>query len=177
MSGYYRPHRTKIYMAKTVSKQFTLKQAIELATSKHKNQQDKAGQPYIHHPLNVMNQLQGNYAKMAGVLHDVVEDSDTTFEDLEKMGCPKIVISALRLVTHPPGHKGTEEEYIKAIQAIANSGNQLAIDVKWADLTHNSDVSRTPNPEDRDLQRLNKYHKSMEILKPFISNYLKMLKK
>ena len=152
---------------------FPLSKAIEIAKSAHKGKFDKAVKPYIDHPFNVMNQLRGNLTKMTGVLHDVVEDTSTTFEDLEKMGCPEDVIKALKLVTHPKDYRGTEAEYIGGIKAIVDSGNQLAIDVKYADLTHNSDMSRITSPQEEDSKRLEKYKKSMEILKPLVSDYLK----
>jgi (p)ppGpp synthase/HD superfamily hydrolase len=151
---------------------FPLTKAIEIAKLAHKGQLDKANKPYIDHPLNVMNQLNGNMAKMTGVLHDVVEDTSITFEDLAKMGCPKDVIEALKLVTHPKDYRKTKEEYFKGIRAIADSGNQLAIDVKYADLTHNSDLSRLSNQTEKDIARIAKYKTSMEILKPLVSDYL-----
>jgi GTP diphosphokinase / guanosine-3',5'-bis(diphosphate) 3'-diphosphatase len=153
---------------------FPLARAIEIAKSAHLGQFDKAGKPYIDHPFNVMNQLRGNLAKMTGVLHDVVEDTNTTFEDLEKMGCPSVVIEALKLVTHPKNYRGTKAEYINGIKAIADSGNQLAIDVKYADLTHNSDTSRLSNPTKKDLARTEKYKKCLDILRPLVSDYLKI---
>lgn len=152
---------------------FTLGRAIDIAKKAHIGQVDKAAEPYINHPLAVMEQLEGDEAKTVGVLHDVVEDTDVTFEDLEKMGCPSTIITALRLVTHTKDYKGTEKEYMKKIQKIADSGNQLAIDVKWADLTNNSDISRLPHPKERDFQRLEKYQRSKKILQSFISDYLK----
>jgi hypothetical protein len=78
------------------------------------------------------------------------------------------------LVTHPKNFGKTREEYLRGIQKIADSGNQIAIDVKWADLTHNSDPSRTPDhPQKEDFERLEKYEEAKEILKPFISDYLR----
>ncbi len=158
---------------KVFRKNFTLKKAIEIAKNAHKEQVDKAGKLYIEHPLYIMNQLRGREEKIAGILHDVVEDSNMTFEDLRKVGCPVKIITALKLVTHPKDYKGTEDEYMNGIRAIANSGNQIAIDLKFVDLTHNSDLSRLPKPTEKDLARVEKYRKSMEILKPLVSSYLK----
>ncbi len=163
----------RLYM-RIFGKNFTLKKAIEIAKNAHKGQVDKAGKSYIEHSLYVMDQLRGREAKMTGILHDIVEDSNMTFEDLKKAGCPSKVITALKLVTHSKDYKGTEEEYIKFIQIIADLGNQLAIDVKFVDLTHNSDLSRLTKPTEKDLARVEKYRKSMEILKPLVSSYLKI---
>lgn len=159
-------------MTEFVTPAFTLDTAIGIATGAHSGQKDKAGDDYINHPLAVMNHLQGDTARMTGVLHDVVEDTQLTFDDLVVRGCPPEVIEALRLVTHPEGFQNTEEEYLKWIQTIAESGNQIAVDVKWADLTHNSDMGRIQNPAEKDLKRAEKYRKSMEILRPKVSPYL-----
>jgi len=152
---------------------FSLEQAVTLATNAHSGQVDKAGNPYILHPRHVMETLQGNEAKMTGILHDTLEDSEMTVDDLRKAGCPESVIKALELVTHNPDYQGTEEEYEKKIKMIAESGNQLAIDVKYADLMHNSDITRIKEPKEKDFKRVAKYKKSMAVLQPFISDYLK----
>lgn len=156
----------------TLSMGFTLDQAIKIAQQAHEGQTDKAGKPYIEHPIFVMNLLQTDEEKMTGVLHDVVEDRHITFDDLEKLGCPASVIVALRLVTHPEDFDGTEEAYMEGIGKIVSSGNQVAINVKYADLTHNSDLTRIPNPTEKDFARVAKYKKSLDILKPLASDYL-----
>lgn len=107
---------------------------------------------------------------MAGVLHDIIEDTQMTTAELTKMGCPESVIDALKLVTHPLFFN--DDQYLEMIKEISDSKNQIAIDVKWADLTHNSDLSRTKNPNENDLKRQAKYLKAKEILKPFVSEYL-----
>lgn len=160
-------------MKETQPQPFSLEQAIALATTAHKDQVDKAGNPYIDHPIHVMNTLQGDTAKMVGILHDTIEDTELTYADLKKVGCPDSVITALELVTHSPDYQGTEEEYEKKIKAIAESGNQLAIDVKYADLMHNSDVTRIKEPKEKDFKRVAKYKKSMAVLQPVVSDYLK----
>ncbi len=161
-------------MTETINEPFTIYHAVGIATEAHKGQLDKAGQPYINHPLTIMKGLQGLEAQMTAALHDVVEDHPDkySFESLEQMGCPATVIGALRLLTHPPTYKGTEEEYMAMIHEIADSGNQIAIDVKFKDLIHNSDLSRLSNPSERDAKRAEKYRKSMDILKPHVSEYL-----
>ncbi len=161
-------------MTEAINEPFTIYYAVGIATEVHKDQRDKAGRPYINHPMAVMQGLRGTEAQMTAALHDVVEDhpDEYNFESLTQMGCPPTVIEALKLVTHPPTYSGSEEEYMTMIQAIADSGNQIAIDVKFKDLTHNSDLSRLPNPTEKDLNRVEKYKRSIEILRPKISPYL-----
>lgn len=157
-------------MTERIRATFTLHTAICLAEKYHNFQLDRSGVPYIKHLTAVMNQLQGEESQMAGILHDIVEDTQMTIEELTKMGCPDAVTSALKLVSHPPFFN--EELYLEMVEEIADSKNQIAIDVKWADLTHNSDLGRTENPNDFDIKRQAKYLKAKEILKPFISDYL-----
>ncbi len=152
-------------------KVFTLDSAIALAAERHRNQKDKEGKPYFEHLEAVANQLVGDQNKMAGFLHDIVEDTPTTFDELIALGCPEPVVGAIRLVTHE-NQSPSPEEYSRDIQKIADSRNQIAIDVKWADLTNNSDMSRIPNPTQRDFNRWEKYKKAKEVLRPFVSGYL-----
>ena len=77
----------------------TLERAIEIAREAHAGQHDKAGKDYILHPVRVMKRGRTEEEKIAGVLHDVIEDSDWTFEMLEEEGFPSGVIEALRCVT------------------------------------------------------------------------------
>jgi len=151
---------------------FTLDKAISLATQYHQGQKDRGGKPYIKHPLKVMGSLKDNKSKITGVLHDIVEDTPITFEDLEKLGCPDDVIEALRLVSHDDNFNGTRRSYLEEIKKIANSESQIAIDVKWADLTNNQDLSRIPNPTEKDFKRREKYQCAKDILRPYISQYL-----
>lgn len=152
---------------------FTPQIAEEIARQAHEGQLCIDGSEYILHPITVMNMMEDEDTKMAVVLHDVPEDTEYEIEKLRKLGCPEHVLEAVLLVTHDPDYNNTEEEYIAKIQKIANSGNQLAIDVKWGDLTHNSDMSRIPDPTPYDFQRLEKYKKSKEILQPVVSKYLR----
>ena len=157
-------------MTERLKTNFTLDTAIELAKHHHSRQRDRSGKPYFSHLETVMNQLQGEESKMAGVLHDIVEDTEMTFEELLKMGCPESVVSALKLVSHPPLFN--ETQYLEMVQEIADSKNQIAIDVKWADLTHNTDITRIKNPKESDFKRLEKYLKAKEILRSVVSEYL-----
>ena len=128
-----------------------LDRAKAIATSAHEGQVDKAGKPYIDHPIRVMNMGKTVEEKIAGVLHDVVEDSDWTFEMLEKEGIPKDVMDALRCVTK----LSEDEDYDHFIERVKT--NPLAVKVKLNDLKDNMDITRLGEVTEKDLARLNKY--------------------
>lgn len=128
-----------------------LDRAKAIATSAHEGQVDKAGKPYIKHPMRVMNMGKTVEEKIAGVLHDVVEDSDWTFEMLEKEGIPKDVMDALRCVTK----LSEDENYDHFIERVKT--NPLAVKVKLNDLKDNMDITRLGEVTEKDLARLNKY--------------------
>ena len=158
-------------MVERIDVKFNLVDAMLLATERHSEQKDKAGEPYIKHILGVMGILRGEYAKMTGVLHDSVEDTPTTIEELRGLGCPEAVLSAITLLTHK-NSEPTLDEYMEDIKTIAESDNQIAIDVKWADLTDHTTRTGIKNPTERDFRRWAKYEKAKEILKPHVSSYL-----
>lgn len=106
--------------------------ALRIATSAHAGQLDRDGHPVILHPLTVGLMGRTDEEQMAGFLHDVVEDTDMTFDDLLEQGIPPVVVDALRLLTHT---KGTD--YYDYVQQIIDSGNRLALQVKYHDLQHN----------------------------------------
>ncbi len=128
-----------------------LDRAKVIATLAHEGQVDKAGKPYIDHPMRVMNMGKTIEEKIAGVLHDVVEDSDWTFEMLEKEGIPKDVLDALRCVTK----LSEDEDYDHFIERVKT--NPLAVKVKLNDLKDNMDITRLGEVTEKDLARLNKY--------------------
>ena len=128
-----------------------LDRAKAIATSAHEGQVDKAGKPYIDHPMRVMNMGKTVEEKIAGVLHDVVEDSDWTFEMLYKEGIPKDVMDALRCVTK----LSEDEDYDHFIERVKT--NPLAVKVKLNDLKDNMDITRLGEVTEKDLARLNKY--------------------
>ena len=140
-------------------KMSTLSKAIEIALYAHKGQKDKSGAAYILHPLRVMERGETEVEKICGVLHDVVEDSDWTFEALENEGFSVVVISALRCVTK----KTDNEDYDTFIDRV--SQNPIAIQVKINDLLDNMDVTRLKELNESDLKRLNKYLKAYWKLK------------
>ena len=136
----------------------TLERAIEIAAEAHKGQVDKAGNEYIGHPLRVMEMGKTLEEKIVGVLHDVVEDTDWTFERLEAEGFASEVIAALRCVTKT----SENENYDDFIERVKK--NALATAVKINDLTDNMDIRRLPYLSDKDVKRLKKYLKAYKRL-------------
>lgn len=130
-----------------------LERAIAIAATAHAGQINKDGTAYILHPLRVMMRVDGVPAKMAGILHDVVEDTEWTIERLREEGFPEDVLAAVEALTHREG-----EEYFAYV---ARAGaNALARAVKLADLEDNMNVMRLAEVRDKDLERLRKYHKA-----------------
>ena len=135
-----------------------LERAIEIAVEAHKGQVDKGGQPYILHPLRVMMSVDLELEKIVAVLHDVVEDSNWTFEALLAEGFSIEVIEALQSVTK----ESPDEDYDLFIQRAMH--NPIGRKVKLADLRDNLDVTRITELVEKDLQRINKYKKALKIL-------------
>jgi len=127
-----------------------LQKAIDLAHQAHAQQVDKGGQPYINHPLRVMAKMETLQEKIVAVLHDVVEDSDLTLEDLLVQGFPADIVDSIAALTKIAG-----EEYETYLQRVME--NAIALRVKIADMTDNLDISRIPHPTAKDWQRLTKY--------------------
>jgi (p)ppGpp synthase/HD superfamily hydrolase len=135
-----------------------LQRAIEIATEAHKGQFDKSGKEYIGHPLRVMEMGYTVEEKIVGILHDVVEDSDWTFERLEAEGFSREIIDALRCLTKV----SENENYDHFIERVRK--NPLAVVVKINDLTDNMDIRRLPYLSDKDVKRLKKYLKAYKKL-------------
>ena len=133
------------------------KVAINFMFEKHKDLKDKSGLPYVFHPFHVAEQMDDEDSTIVALLHDVVEDTDTTFDDLAALGFNQNVLDALRLLTHDPSIPYME--YIRKIK-----DNPLAKKVKIADLTHNSDTSRLDVVDDKVLERVKKYKEALELL-------------
>ena len=138
-------------------KKLYLDRAIELAKQHHEGQTDKAGKPYIEHPLRVMNQVESEEEKIVAVLHDIVEDTDISLDDLRNEGFSEEVVSAVECLTKQDG-----ENYDSYIERI--SFNPLAVKIKLADLEDNRDLTRLPEVTDKDLERIEKYDKALEKL-------------
>ena len=124
--------------------------ALELAVEKHKNQTDKAGNPYILHPLHVMENVNSKEGKIVAILHDIIEDTDITEDYLLKIGLSKRIVDAVVALTR--SEDMDYQEYINNL-----SSNPLAKEVKLADLEHNMDLKRLPTLEEKDLERNRKY--------------------
>lgn len=135
----------------------TLERAIQIAAKAHAGQVDKAGEPYIIHPVRVMLRVSTIEERISAVLHDVVEDSDITLEELRHEGFSEIILQAIEALTKRPG----ENRIQAALRAVSNS---TARNVKLADNAENMDLRRIPNPTDNDYARMKEYERVREIL-------------
>ena len=138
------------------------RRAMKLCYKAHHGQVDKSGLPYVHHPLHLAEQMDDEDCTVVALLHDVVEDTDYTIEDIRGMGFGDEVVEALKLLTHDKA-----VPYMDYIKKIAS--NPLATKVKLADLAHNSDTTRLVHePTEKDIARCRKYRKAMELLEQSI---------
>lgn len=128
----------------------TIERAIEIAAAAHAGQVDKGGEPYILHPLKVMLRMTTEQERIAAVLHDVIEDTSVTIEQLRSEGFTDEVLRALTALTKLSGESRLEAAKRAAIDPIARI-------VKLADNAENMDLSRIPNPTYSDFQRLEEY--------------------
>jgi (p)ppGpp synthase/HD superfamily hydrolase len=136
----------------------TLERAIVIATEVHAGMADKAGAPYILHPLRVMLSLSETSDRIVGVLHDVVEDCPGwTLDRLRAEGFSEEVVAALDATTKRDG-----EEYFSFVRRAA--ANPIGRKVKLADLKDNSDLARVSNPTERDFERIKKYREAIAII-------------
>lgn len=135
------------------------KKALRISFNAHKDQVDKSGMPYVYHPFIVAERVEdnGEYAVCAALLHDVVEDTDITLDDLRAEGFPNEVIEAIRLLMH-------DDSVPYFVYLYAVKDNPIAKAVKLSDLHHNTDISRLDKIDDKALKRLEKYSKAMDIL-------------
>jgi (p)ppGpp synthase/HD superfamily hydrolase len=135
----------------------TLERAILIAAQAHLGQRDKAGAPYILHPLRMMMRMESEPAMIAAVLHDVVEDSEWTLEQLRGEGFSEDVLQAVDCLTSREGE--TYDEFIARVRASA-----IARRVKIADLEDNMNVKRIGEITPKDLARIEKYHRAWRAL-------------
>lgn len=135
------------------------KKALKITFSAHKEQVDKTGLPYVFHPFHLAEQMDDELSVCAALLHDVVEDTEITFEELKSLGIPDDVIDTLSLLTHDD-----DVPYMDYVQKIKDSGNPIAKAVKLADLRHNSDLTRFSDVDGKTLDRLEKYKAAIELL-------------
>ena len=139
------------------SKHPMLELALSIATEAHRGQFDKAGIDYIEHPIFVASQVDSEEEKAVALLHDVIEDSSVTAEELLNAGLPETVVTAVQILSKKKGQD--YQTYLKTVKS-----NPLARAVKLADLKHNSDLSRLETITDKDLERLEKYKKAIDYL-------------
>ena len=132
------------------------RKAMRIAYDAHHGQLDKSGVPYVYHPIHLAEQMQTEEECIVALLHDVVEDTNITFEQLEKE-FSETVIQALRLLTHDDS-----VPYMDYVRKIKN--NPIAKSVKLADLHHNSDVTRLDEISEKDKLRNKKYSEAIKIL-------------
>jgi (p)ppGpp synthase/HD superfamily hydrolase len=133
------------------------KKALRFAYEAHKDKYDKGGVPYVFHALHLAEQLEGEKAVCVALLHDVVEDTEYTIEDIKNMGFPEEVTEAVLCITRPQGM--SYMDYIRVVKT-----NALATQVKLLDLEHNMDVSRLDDVDDVARQRIKKYEKAKRLL-------------
>ena len=133
------------------------KKAMLIAYHAHRDHVDKGGMPYIFHPLHLAEQMDTEYSVITALLHDVIEDSDISLEDLKAEGFPEPILEAHSLLTHEK-----QVPYLEYVQRL--KGNELARKIKLADLTHNSDVSRLSVQDDSSRQRFEKYQRAIALL-------------
>lgn len=131
----------------------TIEDAIRLALDKHHGQTDKSGAPYILHPLRVMAGMQTESERIVAVLHDVVEDSDVTLDDLRRMGYSAEIVAAIDQLSRRKGE--TYEQFIQRIKP-----HPLAVRVKLGDLLDNMDFRRSAALDEKALERFQRYQKA-----------------
>lgn len=134
------------------------KKAMKIAFEAHKNQVDKSGLPYIYHPIHLAEQMDDENSVTVALLHDVVEDTDWTLEQLKAEGFSDSVITALSYMTH-----NDSVPYMEYVEKIAE--NPVATKVKLADLSHNSDLSRLDYVDEKAKNRVKKYKKAIDLLR------------
>ena len=134
-----------------------LTKAIVTAAQQHDGQTDKGGQPYILHPLRVMQSATSEEERIVAVLHDVIEDTNYTLEQLSADGFEPEIVQAIDCLTRRAGE--TYEAFIQRIR-----GNALATKVKMLDIADNMNLGRIADPQPEDYARLEKYKHALSLL-------------
>lgn len=133
------------------------KRALKLCFAAHRDQTDKSGLPYVFHPFHLAEQMPDELTTVVALLHDVVEDTPYTLEDLARLGFPQKVLSTLARLTHDPS-----VPYLDYVAALKE--DPIARQVKLADLRHNSDLTRLDHVDDKARQRAEKYAAAIRLL-------------
>lgn len=139
-----------IYTAKT-------KKAMTICFDAHKEQKDKSGLPYVFHPFHLAEQMTDENTTVVALLHDVVEDTNVTLEQLRQEGFGEEILAAITLMTHEDG-----VDYMDYVAKIKE--NPIARVVKLADLRHNSDLSRLDTVDEKALKRREQYLEALALL-------------
>jgi (p)ppGpp synthase/HD superfamily hydrolase len=135
----------------------TFADAVILACQAHEDQVDKGGNPYILHPLRIAQQMQTSEERIVAMLHDVIEDTDIPLQYLRDEGYSDTIVEAIDALTRRDGE--TYMDYIRRAKQ-----NPIARKVKIADIKDNMDLSRIPEPTEKDLQRMKRYEKALKVL-------------
>lgn len=133
-----------------------LNKALMLSYMAHKDQVDKGGSPYYLHPIYVALNVNSEDEKIVALLHDIIEDTDITLDDLKSEGFSDEIINAVDAITH------RDESYEIYIQKVKT--NAIATVVKIADIKHNMDTSRLKKITEKDIKRVEKYKKALAYL-------------
>ena len=134
-----------------------IKKAMKICFEAHKNQVDKTGIPYVFHPFHLAEQMDDELSTICALLHDVVEDTEMTLEDISNLGFGDDVCRVLSLLTHKD-----DVPYMDYVREIAK--NPTATKVKIADLKHNSDLTRLDVIDEWAIKRKEKYSEALRIL-------------
>ena len=131
-----------------------LNKMLVLATNRHAGQFDKGGNPYILHPLKVMYYLKSNDEELQciALAHDLVEDTDTSYDELQELGFTDRIIQGIAALTKQRGE--SYDQYKERVKS-----NPDAVKVKMADLRHNTDIRRLKGVTEKDLARIEKYQR------------------
>ena len=133
-----------------------LQKALNIASDAHRGQLDKGGKPYIFHPLYVASHVDGINEKIVALLHDVVEDTDVTLDDLRNEGFSEEIICAINVLTK------TDDDYDNYLKKVKS--NEMARKVKIEDIKHNMDGTRLKSITEKDKSRIEKYKKALGYL-------------
>lgn len=131
--------------------------AKETAEKAHEGQVDKGGKPYINHPIKVANSLNNKEQKIIAYLHDVLEDTEITKENLLELGLPQKIVHSIDVITKK--ENVSYDDYLNIVKSDINART-----VKIADIKHNMDISRIENPTKKDFDRIEKYKRALKIL-------------
>ena len=147
----------------TADMTFSVSDAVRIATAAHDGQLDKSGKPYIGHPVRVMNRVAGTHEQMAAVLHDVIEDTPVTADDLRAAGCPERVVTAVVALSHLPGEP--QADYLARVAV-----DPIAVLVKHADIADNMSPARFDALDPATKARLRiKYDTALRLLDSYLT--------